>query len=127
MKHRFQKCGSILAIGIAAFLLPGIQTNASGESNALEDAYRQPALSGSIETWVYQGETFDFENSKNRIFADDLEDGDLTAEMTRGTVNTAQPGEYTVSYQVTDSDGNSTSLGRKQFREFYIRCPQLRT
>lgn len=113
MKHRFQKCGSILAIGIAAFLLPGIQTNASGESNALEDAYRQPALSGSIETWVYQGETFDFENSKNRIFADDLEDGDLTAEMTRGTVNTAQPGEYTVSYQVTDSDRNSTSLETK--------------
>lgn len=113
MKYKFQKCGCILAIGIAAFLLPGIQTNASSESDTLEDAYRQPALSGSVETWVYQGETFDFENSKNRIFADDLEDGDLTAEITRGTVNTSQPGEYTVSYQVTDKDGNGASLETK--------------
>lgn len=113
MKHMPQKCGSILAIGLAAFLLSGIQTNASGETDALEDLYRQPALSGSIQTWVYQGETFDFQSSKNSIFADDLEDGDLTAEITCGTVDTSEPGEYAVSCEVTDSDGNRASLETK--------------
>ena len=110
MKHMLKKCGSILAIGIAAFLLSGIQTNAAGEGNAF-DAYRRPALSGSIQTWIYQGESFDLQNSKNRIFADDQEDGDLTSEIEAdGTVDTSEPGDYTVSYRVTDQDGNTTEL-----------------
>lgn len=113
MKHIPQKCGGILAIGLAAFLLSGIQTNASGKTDALEDAYRKPVLSGSIQTWVYQGETFDLQNSRNRIFADDQEDGDLTAKITGGSVDTSEPGEYTVSYQVTDEDGKSASLETK--------------
>ncbi len=110
MKHMPQKCGSILAIGIAAFLLSKIPTNAANEVNAF-DAYRTPALSGSIQTWIYQDETFDLKSSKNRIFADDQEEGDLTSEIeVDGTVDTSTPGDYTVSYLVTDQDGNTTKL-----------------
>ena len=73
------------------------------------DAYRKPVLSGPSQTWIYQGETYGM--NKTKVFADDQEDGDLTAKIKQtGTVNTSVPGEYTVTSQVTDSDGNQAEL-----------------
>lgn len=51
------------------------------------DAYRKPVLSGPSQTWIYQGETYGM--NKTKVFADDQEDGDLTAKIKQtGTVNT---------------------------------------
>jgi hypothetical protein len=45
--------------------------------------------------------------------ATDIEDDDLSADIVvTGSVNKDVPGEYTLTYTVTDSDGNSTSVTR---------------
>lgn len=70
-----------------------------------------PALSGFTETWIYAGETWDASSGRNRIFADDQEDGDLTQQIVRtGTVDTNTPGRYSLTYTVTDQDGNTSSM-----------------
>lgn len=103
MNYFTKKCAALLTTGIAAFLVLGAQ------AGAMEDAYRNPTLSGPIQTWVYQGE--EYENSRNRVFADDQEDGDLTASIQKSSnVNTSVTGSYQVSYQVTDSDGRSAQM-----------------
>ena len=75
----------------------------------MEEEYQKPVLSGAAQTWIYQGESFDI--SRNRVFADDQEDGDLTAKITKtGDVDTSKPGSYTITYEVTDADGRSSDL-----------------
>ena len=77
--------------------------------DAMEDAYRKPSLSGTVKTWVYQGDTY--EESRNRVFADDQEDGDLTTELVKtGNIDTSVLGEQTISYEVTDADGNTVQM-----------------
>lgn len=109
MKCFFGKCGIVPAIGLATFLLFWMQPLVHAAEGTLQEEYRTPMLSGSVETWVNQGE--DISGSTIRVFADDLEDGDLTADIRRdGEVDTSVPGNYTVSYRVTDSDGKSAEL-----------------
>ena len=112
-------CAAFLASTMVLGLLPGMSAQAAeeAEKTAKEvvesdfDAYRAPSLSGPIQTWVYQGEEFDYENSKNQVFADDQEDGDLTKSIIqKGFVDTAELGDQTVIYEVTDSDGNKSTL-----------------
>lgn len=92
-----------LMMGIAAFLFSGMQ------ADAMEDVYRNPSLSGPIQTWVYQGE--DYENSRNRVFADDQEDGDLTAVVKQSnSVDTSKPGSCEISWEVKDSDGRTAQM-----------------
>ncbi len=56
------------------------------------------------------GEVFD----RTDYRADDLEDGDLTSrvQISGDYVDTTQEGTYTVTYTVTDSDGNTVSRDR---------------
>ena len=46
------------------------------------------------------------------VTASDKEDGDLTSkvEVVENTVNTQKVGDYKVTYKVTDSDNNETTL-----------------
>lgn len=45
--------------------------------------------------------------------ASDIEDGDLTGNVTvTGTVDTTTPGTYLLTYSVTDSHGNTTTVTR---------------
>ncbi len=103
MNHLAKKRGIILALGMAVMLVPGMRMD------AMEDAYRKPSLSGTVKTWVYQGDTY--EESRNRVFADDQEDGDLTTELVKtGNIDTSVLGEQTISYEVTDVDGNTVQM-----------------
>lgn len=103
MNHFVKKCGAFFAAGIAAFLVIG------GKADAMEDTYRTPFLSGPVRTWIYQGETFD--SSRTRVFADDQEDGDLTAKIQKsGSVDTSKAGNYQISWKVTDSDGRTARM-----------------
>ncbi len=53
------------------------------------------------------------------VTADDFVDGDLTASvLASGAVDTRKPGEYTVSYSVTDSHGNRAMPVRRVYRVF---------
>ncbi|MBC6298376.1 DUF5011 domain-containing protein, partial [Listeria sp. FSL L7-1517] len=48
------------------------------------------------------------------IQATDKEDGDITStvKITNNTVDTSKPGNYEVTYEVTDSDGNKATFTR---------------
>lgn len=113
-------CAVFLASTMVLGLLPGGSVRAAEapgtaakEAAAASDfdAYREPFLSGPVQTWVYQGEEFDYENSRNQIFADDQEDGDLTKSIIqKGFVDTSELGDQDVIYEVTDSDGHKSTL-----------------
>lgn len=96
-------CRTVMS-GLLAFAFTGICAEAAGE------VYREPFLSGTTKTWVYVGETYDRTDSRNRVFADDLEDGDLTGRIREisNNVDTSRAGEYKISYEITDADGNTS-------------------
>ena len=121
MKYFKKGCALVLAASMLVGLTPGMGTSAAETQKAAEstaeenvnafDAYRKPALSGAMKTWVYQGERFDYESSKNQVFAADQEDGDLTKSILQeGKIDTSKTGEQTITYSVTDSDGNTSTM-----------------
>ena len=64
-------------------------------------------LSGQRELFVPLGGAY----QEPGYTAQDDADGDLTASVTRaGTVNTASPGVYTLTYTVTDKAGNTAEM-----------------
>lgn len=73
---------------------------------------QDPVISGTSMIQVLKDDTFSTEDILSRVYAMDYEDGDLTQEIEIAfeDVNTAQPGKYTVTYQVTDSDGGMGSM-----------------
>ncbi|MBK1965497.1 immunoglobulin-like domain-containing protein [Listeria ivanovii] len=68
-----------------------------------------PVITGDTSTTLQPGDTFD---PMNTITATDKEDGDLTSEVrvTSNPVDTSVPGTYEVTYEVTDSDGNTATF-----------------
>jgi hypothetical protein len=61
-------------------------------------------LTGDANITLTVGDTY----TEQGATATDAEDGDITGDIvTAGTVNTAASGVYTVTYNVTDSDGNA--------------------
>ena len=72
------------------------------------DSY--PVLSGTFNTNVTEGETFD---PLAGVTATDYEDGDITANIiVTGTVDTSVPGDYTITYSITDSYGTTITADR---------------
>ncbi|WP_420812227.1 immunoglobulin-like domain-containing protein [Photobacterium salinisoli] len=70
----------------------------------------KPVLSGVEDIRVPVGGQFD---AMAGVSATDAEDGSLTqVVVVQGTVNTAITGAYSLTYTVTDSDGNQTSAAR---------------
>ena len=66
-------------------------------------------ITGDNPTTVIEGSTY----TDAGATANDAEDGNLTAQInTTNTVNTDTPGNYTVTYQVTDSNGASATAVR---------------
>ncbi len=71
---------------------------------------QKPVISGATAKNVTVGNVFD---AKAGVTAADLEDGSLTAKIAvSGTINTNKVGKYTLTYTVTDSDGNKVSIHR---------------
>ncbi len=63
-------------------------------------------LVGDANITLTVGDTY----TEQGATATDAEDGDITGDIvTSGTVNTAASGVYTVTYNVTDSDGNAAN------------------
>ncbi|MBC1486701.1 DUF5011 domain-containing protein [Listeria seeligeri] len=70
-----------------------------------------PTISGETSTILQPNDTFDPMSS---ITATDKEDGDLTSQVkvTNNPVDTSKSGTYVVSYEVTDSNGNTSTFNR---------------
>lgn len=68
-----------------------------------------PIISGIENIEILEGETFD---PLKGVSATDNIDGDLTKSIAfSGTIGT-KPGKYTLTYSVTDSSGNTTTVDR---------------
>lgn len=66
-------------------------------------------LSGNSEMTIQSGDNF----SDPGYTAQDAGDGDVTASVTTsGTVDSGAPGDYTITYSVTDSAGNTGTAQR---------------
>ncbi|GEM_PF-1785286 len=75
-----------------------------------ELADSHPQLNGLMDATITAGDAFD---PTAGITASDYEDGDITADIViTGTVNNNTPGDYTLTYTITDSFGNVTSADR---------------
>lgn len=71
---------------------------------------QKPVISGAAAKNVTVGNVFD---TKAGVTATDLEDGSLTSKIAvSGSINTNKVGKYTLTYTVTDSDGNKVSIPR---------------
>ena len=72
-----------------------------------------PLFYGATNITLQKGiiDEFDVLDTRFRIFAKDFEDGDLTPNITsEGTVNVNEVGTYTISYKVSDSHHNETTI-----------------
>ncbi|MBA3925592.1 immunoglobulin-like domain-containing protein [Listeria rustica] len=71
-----------------------------------------PVISGDDEITIAQGSVFD---PMIGMSATDTEDGNLTGDIKviSNPVQASVPGEYLVTYQVTDTDGNVSTFTRK--------------
>ena len=73
-----------------------------------------PIFYGATEITIDKDsvESFSIKDSRFRVFAKDYEDGDLTSyiQCTYNDVNPTIPGDYTLTYEVSDKDGNTVEL-----------------
>ena len=72
-----------------------------------------PMFYGTTKITLQKGiiDNFDILDSRFRIFAKDFEDGDLTPNITHsGEVKVNEVGNYEITYTVTDSHKNTTTL-----------------
>ena len=72
-----------------------------------------PEFYGTTAIRVPVGTKIDVKtDARFRIFARDLEDGDLTSQIvvTKNTVQTNKVGNYQISYQVTDTNHHTTKI-----------------
>ena len=69
-------------------------------------------LSGGRQLYLKIGSTY----AEKGYQAIDNKDGDLTAQVSvSGTVDTTRPGNYTITYTVTDSSGNTSTVTRSVY------------
>jgi len=76
----------------------------------VEKTNEKPVISGVADINIKVGDSFD---AKTGVTATDLEDENITSKIiVSGTVDTKKVGKYTLTYTVTDSDGNKVSIPR---------------
>ena len=94
------------------------ENNAKEKSNYVpKEEYwstkNKPFFYGATKITVPVGTTIDLEHdARFRIFVKDMEDGDLTTKIkkTLDTIDTTKAGEYQVTYEVTDSHNNTSTI-----------------
>ena len=69
----------------------------------------KPVIHGADNITIKVGDTF---NPLNGVTATDTEDGTISNIEVEGKVNTSEVGEYTLTYKVTDTDNNVTTVER---------------
>ena len=69
----------------------------------------KPTIEGIADVTIKVGDTFD---ALVGVTAKDTEDGEITNIVVTGDVDTTQVGTYTLMYEVTDQDGNTTIMER---------------
>ena len=110
MKKLMKKCFIffiIITIVLSYNSLMALKAKAEGSTSN-----RSPEFYGTTEITIKKGEELNIKNSYFRILAKDAEDGNITKniKVKSNNVNTSKVGNYTIKYEVTDSDGNNTEI-----------------
>ena len=82
-------------------------------SNNYYSETNKPILYGTSKITMPKNyvSTFDILDSRFRVFAKDFEDGDISNNIkSTNNVNPTTPGTYEITYEITDSDNNKTTL-----------------
>lgn len=102
------------AISSSAFLItsPSMSMGDTSSDKVYWSNTQAPFMYGTDEVTIHAGEKFDIKDSRYRVQARDFEDGDVTCDikMVSNNVQSDAPGDYKVSYSVTDSDGNTATM-----------------
>lgn len=104
---------AVVASGSAFLASPSVSMGDTGTADKVYWSDRQaPFMYGTDEAAIHAGDRFDVKDSRYRVQARDFEDGDVTSDIrvVSNGVNPDIPGDYTVSYSVTDSDGNIATM-----------------
>src|SRR5690606_12564387 len=107
-----KKIYGILTILAFAFLLVACNNEPVGPG---DDGNNPPtgntaSISGATNVTIIAGDNFD---PKAGVTATDTETGDITASIViTGSVLTNVPGNYTLTYKVTGSDGKTVTVTR---------------
>lgn len=100
----------ILYKDILSFYYPGTVLNRQYATPPIVDNIK-PVISGATSKTIYVNTTFD---PRVGVTAMDNSDGDVTSAIKiNGLVNSKTVGVYTLTYTVTDSSGNETTVTRK--------------
>ncbi|MFP5108799.1 SpoIID/LytB domain-containing protein [Neobacillus sp. C211] len=100
----------ILYKDILSFYYPGTVLNRQYTTPPIVDNIK-PVISGATSKTIYVNTTFD---PRVGVTARDNSDGDVTSAIKiNGLVNSKTPGVYTLTYTVTDSSGNETTVTRQ--------------
>lgn len=76
-----------------------------------EGTNEKSVINGAEDITIRVGDSFD---PKSGVTATDKEDGDITSKIViKGSVDTSKAGEYVLTYSITDSDENTTTMTRK--------------
>ncbi len=85
----------------------------SNEQNLYWSEKNKPILYGTTAIKVPVGTTIDLKHdARFRVFAKDMESGDLTQkiEIINNNINTNKQGEYSITYKVKDEHNNESSI-----------------
>ncbi|WP_179195975.1 SpoIID/LytB domain-containing protein [Bacillus sp. OV166] len=100
----------ILYKDILSFYYPGTVLNRQYATPPIVDNIK-PVISGATSKTIYVNTTFD---PRVGVTAMDNSDGDVTSAIKiNGLVNSKTAGVYTLTYTVTDSSGNETTVTRQ--------------
>ena len=115
MKKSFWALLFMAVVGIVLMSTFGKESSVFAETGTkYYSKTNAPVFYGATEITIDKNvvETFDIKDSRFRIFAKDFEDGDLShkIEHVSNDVDAKTPGNYSVSYKVTDSHGNETEI-----------------
>ena len=103
---------AIAAASMATLLAPSVSMGDTGSDKVYWSNTQAPFMYGTDEATIHAGEKFDVKDSRYRVQARDFEDGDVTSDIqvVSNGVKSDTPGDYKVSYSVTDSDGNTSTM-----------------
>ena len=106
--------GSVNTSEVGKYTLTYKVTDNDGNINTVERivtvrSNSKPVIHGADNITIKVGDTF---NPLNGVSATDTEDGTISNIEVTGSVNTSEVGEYTLTYKVTDNDGNITTVER---------------
>lgn len=111
MRKRFNNIVGVILACIISIAMYNISLANNPETTKYNTNYK-PEFYGTIGMTIKVGDTLDLKSSFYRILAKDFEDGNITKniQVISNNVDTTNEGTYNITYKVSDSNGNDTTI-----------------